>query len=110
MDIGRAVMSRCTVSAYKAISLYWKLGTDGACEASAIHRTAWRRGSGVAACGARTTAGDAGRWLHEWPVSRRFGAHYVSVPTGLGWRRFYRRPNRQDRVPLGERRVRQVAG
>ena len=52
-------------------------------EASGVHQAAWQRGSGVAACGERTAAGNAGGRVHHRRGGRSLGTHHAAFRKGL---------------------------
>jgi hypothetical protein len=88
--------------------------TGGAYESH--HRTAgiagrtWRRGSGVAARGARAAVDDAGDWVPWRPIARPVGEPCTRFPTRPTRNRLRRGPECGDRVSLGGGPKRSIAG
>src|SRR5262249_39585210 len=69
----KPLLLRCTLPACYTRHNHWVWGHRD--EAAGGHITAWQRGGGVAARGARGGAGDGGDWLYSQPFTAGGGAH-----------------------------------
>src|SRR5262249_27901268 len=86
-------------------------GPDVRRETPRVHHAAWRRGSGLAARGARASVGGAGRRLRLYkPDVQRSVALCKRVPAGPEGNWLYRGAERGGRIPLARRPIRPVAG
>ena len=78
--------------------------------AARVRHTAWRCGGGVAAHSVCAAGGNAGDWILAG--QSREGRAYLTaaLKQGLSETGYYRRPEREYRVPLGRKSIRPPAG
>src|SRR6516165_6387115 len=86
------------------------LTPGGDYEAPGVHHAGRRHGGGVAACGARAAAGDAGDRISPWGIACRLDGPAAWISSGPEGRGLRRERERGDRVPLGGGAVRSSAG
>src|SRR5262249_9338673 len=86
------------------------LTPGGDYEAPGVHHAGRRRGSSVAARGARAAGGDAGDRISPWGIACRLDGPAAWISSGPEGRGLRRERERGDRVPLGGGAVRSSAG